>query len=155
MRIDIHCSCCDFKRPRSYAGLPYPYFRPTPSARLLGTIPLIRILWSLLYCLKSYPWYFCFKAWFHLTRSEIWSSFQRDELLRLKWVGNTTRQLTALPPPPNKKGREPQVSRGQFGVHLLILHFQMHQIFSIYIAFPNCPKIIETFTQNSKTLVDF
>ena len=31
----------------------------------------------------------------------------------------------------------------------------MHQIFNIYIAFPECPKIIQTFTQNSKTLVDF
>ena len=32
------------------------------------------------------------KGGFYLNRSEILSSFER-ELLRLKWVGNTTRQL--------------------------------------------------------------
>ena len=41
----------------------------------------------------------------------------KRELLGLKWVANTTRQLTA----PLKKT---QVSRGLFGVHLLILHFE-------------------------------
>ena len=33
------------------------------------------------------------KGGFYLIRTEIWSSFKR-ELLRLKWVGNTTTQLT-------------------------------------------------------------
>ena len=66
--------------------------------------------------------YFTFlKAGFHLNRSEIWNSFQR-KLLRLKWVGNTNRQLTLpLPPPPPpsaKKEIELQVGRGLFGVHL-------------------------------------
>ena len=60
-----------------------------------------------------------------MTRSEI----------RLKWVGNSTRQLTApspstAPPPPQKKG-EPRVGRGLFGVHLLIPHFKFQ--FSISI----------------------
>ena len=64
-----------------------------------------------------------------MNRSEIYSNIMR-ELLGLKWVGNTTRQLT--PPPPLKKKkkrkkREPQVGRGLFGVHLLILHFEFHQ----------------------------
>ena len=31
---------------------------------------------------------------------------------------------TVPPPPPQKKKREPQVGRGLFGVHLLILHFK-------------------------------
>ena len=35
------------------------------------------------------------------------------------------------PPPEKKKEREPQVGRGLFGVHLLILHFEFHQIFNI------------------------
>ena len=57
----------------------------------------------------SFDW--CIKARrglrFRLHRGEIWSSFKR-ELLRLKWVGNTTRQLT-----PSKL----QVDWGLFGVH--------------------------------------
>ena len=43
-----------------YEELPYSYFRPTSSARLLsrGTIPLIRPI--MIYCFTLYPWYFCF-----------------------------------------------------------------------------------------------
>ena len=48
-----------------------------------------------------------------LIRTEIWNRFKR-ELLRLKWVGNTTRRLT-----PSKE----RVRRRLFGVRLLILHF--------------------------------
>ena len=57
----------------------------------------------------SFDW--CIKARrglrFHLHRGEIWSSFKREQL-RLKWVGNTTTQLT-----PSKL----QVGWGLFGVH--------------------------------------
>ena len=49
-----------------------------------------------------------------MNRSEIWSNIIR-ELLGLKWVGNTTRQLTPQTRAPGW--------RGLFGVHLLILHF--------------------------------
>ena len=44
-------------------------------------------------------------------------------MLRLKWVGNTTRQLTPK--------REPQVGRGLFGFHLLILLFKFQYSKSI------------------------
>ena len=59
-----------------------------------------------------------FKPVEHMNRSEIWSNIKR-ELLGLKWVGNTTRQLTPK--------REPwlHVGRGLFGVHLLTLHFNV------------------------------
>ena len=59
-----------------------------------------------------------FKPGEHMNRSEIWSNIKR-ELLGLKWVGNTTRQLTPK--------REPwlHVGRGLFGVHLLTLHFNV------------------------------
>ena len=46
----------------------------------------------------------------------------KRELLGSKWVGNPTRQLT-LPRHPKKK-REPQVGKGLFGVHLLIIRFK-------------------------------
>ena len=54
-----------------------------------------------------------------MNRREIWSNIKR-ELLGLKWVGNTTRQLSSPPPPtPTKKG----VGRGLFGVCLQIVYF--------------------------------
>ena len=83
-----------------------------------------------------------------MNRSEIWSKIER-ELLRLKWVGNTTRELTPK--------REPQVGRGLFGIRLLILHFRNQcsksiksSTFHIFlfltyplgknISLPKCPK---------------
>ena len=73
MDSDLHCLCCNFKRPRHVKSsrdysllhvtknsLHRSYFRPTPSARLLslGTIPLLRPL----YCFISYLWYFFFNS---------------------------------------------------------------------------------------------
>ena len=57
------------------------------------------------------------KAGVHVNRSEIWSIIKR-ELLGLKWVGNTTRQLI------DHLKWEPQVGMGvvTFGIRLLILH---------------------------------
>ena len=98
-----------------------------------------------------------------MNRSEIWSNIKR-KLLGLKWVRNTT------PPPPHKK-REPQIGRGLFGVHLLILHFRFqfsksiktstfHTFLSLTypfrknISYPKCPKITQIFTQNCQTVVN-
>ena len=67
--------------------------------------------------------------------------------------------------------KEPQVCRGLFGVRLLILHFKIQffksiksSTFHIFlnltyplrkkISFTECPKIIQKFTQNRKTLVN-
>ena len=59
-----------------------------------------------------------------MNRSKIESSFKR-ELLRLKWIGNITRQLTPLPPHAKKKERaRAQAGRGLSGVHLLFFHFK-------------------------------
>ena len=58
-----------------------------------------------------------------MNRSEIWSAIKM-ELLGLKWVGNTTRQLTH---PHSHFKREPQAGRELFGVYLLILHFKSVQ----------------------------
>ena len=80
-------------------------------------------------------------------------------------------QTVEIPPPPPKKKKkrsngEPQVGRGLFGVHLLILHlkiFQIHEIFNISY-FPQfnlsfekkylCLKVTQTFAQNSQTVVN-
>ena len=67
--------------------------------------------------------------------------------------------------------REPQVGRGLFGVHLLILHFKFQFTKSIKsstfhislnltyplrknISFQKCPKITQKFTQNRLTVVN-
>ena len=64
--------------------------------------------------------------------------------------------------------KEPQVCRGLFGVRLLILHFKIKFLKSIKpstfhifnlsfekkISFTECPKIIQKFSQNRKTLVN-
>ena len=57
--------------------------------------------------------------------------------------------------------RELQVGRGLFGVHLLILHFKIHQI-SLYLTYPlrkkisfrECLKSTQKFTQNCQTVVN-
>ena len=80
-----------------------------------------------------------YKARVYLNRSEIWSSFKR-ELLKLKCVGNTTRQLTPFPPPPTKKKRA-QVGTGLLiwcpstNFSLQISIFQIHRIFNISLSF--------------------
>ena len=87
-----------------------------------------------------------------MNRSEIWSNIER-KLLGLKWVGNTSRQLTPPPPPQKKKKKkikkvklnkkEPQVGRGLFGIRKLpvILHFKFQFSKSIksstFHIFPN------------------
>ena len=65
---------------------------------------------------------------------------------------------------------EPQVGRGLFGIHLLILHFKFQfsksiksSIFHIFLnltyslrknlSFPKCPKITHKFTENHPTVV--
>ena len=68
--------------------------------------------------------------------------------------------------------KEPQVSRGMFGVRLLFLHFKFQFSKSIksstfhiflnltypfrekFFPFKKCPKITQKFTQNRKTLVN-
>ena len=67
--------------------------------------------------------------------------------------------------------RQPQVGRGLFDFHLLILHFKFQfsksikpSTFHIFlnltyplrknISFPKCPKLTQKFTQNRKTLVN-
>ena len=59
--------------------------------------------------------YFTLKAGVHTNTSEIWSNIER-ELLGLKWIGNTTRQLT-----PSKKSPR-LVGDCLVSVLLLILH---------------------------------
>ena len=75
------------------------------------------------------------------------------------------------PPPLPPPKREPQVGRGLFGVHLLILHFKFQfaksiksSTFHIFlnltypfrknISFPKCPKITQKFIQNFQTVVN-
>ena len=67
--------------------------------------------------------------------------------------------------------REPQVTRGLFGIRLLILHFKFQFSKSIKsstlhiflnltyplrknISLPKCPKITQKFTQNCQTVVN-
>ena len=67
------------------------------------------------------------------------------ELLKLKLVGNTTKELTPE--------REPQVGRGMFGVHPLILHFQFQFSKSIKLLtfhFQEKEKTNSGYKHNSK-----
>ena len=78
----------------------------------------------------------------------------------MRWKHNHT----VDPPPPPKK-IEPQVGRGLFGVHLLILHFKFQfsesiksLTFHIFlnltsplrksISFPKCPENTQKFTKS-------
>ena len=61
-----------------------------------------------------------------MNRSEIWR-----ELLGLKWVANTTRQLT--PPPPQKKKKKKKESPRLIGVCLVFIS----QFFTSNFNFPN------------------
>ena len=65
------------------------------------------------------------KAGVHRNRSEIWSNIKR-ELLGLKWVGSTTRQLA-----PQKKAPSWQGLYASTNSLLQISIFQIHQIFNV------------------------
>ena len=67
------------------------------------------------------------KAGFHLNSRSMWSSFNR-ELLRLKWAGNTTRQLTPQKRAPGWWGT---VWCPSTNSSLQISIFQIYQIFNI------------------------
>ena len=83
-----------------------------------------------------------------------WACLQRA-IVSIKMVGNTTIQFTPPSPPPK---REPQVGRGFFGVHLLILYFKS-STFHLFlnftypsrknISFPKCPKSPKNLQQTA------
>ena len=87
----------------------------------------------------------------HVNRSEIWSNIKK-ELLGLKWVGNTTRQLT---PPPNLK-ESPRL----VGDCLVTIN----QFFTSNLLFSSISPLLWekislsqnslTFTQNRQTVVN-
>ena len=102
------------------------------------------------------------KAGVYLNRSEIWSNI-KGGLLGLKWVGNTTRQLTTPKESPRLVADcwYPPINSS-----LQISIFQIHQIFNISyfpqfnlsfeknISFQKYPKITQKFTQNRLTAVN-
>ena len=75
--------------------------------------------------------------------------------MRLKWVGNTARQMTPKQESPGWVGDR------LFGVHLLILHFKFQHIPNPsnlqnipFPKCPKCPKITQKISQNRKRLVN-